>query len=256
MQPKILVTWKERNGSLIGIAHVIGPTGLEHRFAVAAPLKKIEAMCRAWAQKKEKELALRGSRVETAGFFSKIKRGFKKLGRKIAKSKILKTVRKIGRKIAKSKFVKGIVSVAAVVYPPIGAPAAAALAAANMTIDRVDAAKRAIKTAKRLGRKPPRKAVAELAKVQRIIKSAKKGVPRAKKMAKSLQIARRMQKNISKLAKRRPRPPSLRRRPAAPADAMRKLAMLKRRALMGDRTARQQLAGLKRLAQARRRRAA
>lgn len=265
--PRVLITWKERGDFLFGIAHVIGPRGVELRFAVRAPLKLIEAKCRQWYEKKQKEMLLRGG--AEVGFFGSIakavKRAAKKVGRaakKIAKSKILKTVRSVARKVVKSKITQGLVAATAVAFPAVGIPAAGALAAANMTIDRIDDAKRAIKTAKRLGRSVPAKAKQVLQQANRVVNAAKRGNPRAVKMAKSMQIARRYQKNVARLsaARNQARLAAKRRmlaargvRAPAPADAMRKLADLQRRALMGDRRAQQQLAGLRRMAAMRRR---
>lgn len=56
----------------------------------------------------------------------------------VAKSKLVKQIASTAKKVIKSKVTAGIISTMAVVYPPVGIPAAAAYAAANMALAAVE----------------------------------------------------------------------------------------------------------------------
>lgn len=73
--------------------------------------------------------------------------------KKVVNSKVGQTLKKadqLGRKVLKSKVTAGIVSAAAVIYPPVGVPAAAAYATANAVLAAVERAEKAKKTAQKI----------------------------------------------------------------------------------------------------------
>jgi hypothetical protein len=65
----------------------------------------------------------------------------------VAKSKLVKQIGETAKKVIKSKVTAGIVSTMAVVYPPVGIPAAAAYAAANVALAAIERGQAIKKTA-------------------------------------------------------------------------------------------------------------
>lgn len=65
----------------------------------------------------------------------------------VAKSKLVKQIADTSKKVIKSKVTAGIVSTMAVVYPPVGIPAAAAYAAANVALAAIERGQAIKKTA-------------------------------------------------------------------------------------------------------------
>jgi len=65
----------------------------------------------------------------------------------VAKSKLVKQIAETSKKVIKSKVTAGIVSTMAVVYPPVGVPAAAAYAAANVALSYIERGQAIKKTA-------------------------------------------------------------------------------------------------------------
>lgn len=87
-----------------------------------------------------------GCDIEIGGLGSWIKKAAKKTGI----SKIAKTIGKTANGIVRSKITGGIIAAAAVVFPPVGVPAAGAYAAANTALMLMDKANAVRKTASKL----------------------------------------------------------------------------------------------------------
>lgn len=108
------------------------------------------------------------------GAFGWLKKGFKKIGKGL-------------KSIVKSKYLKAGVAVLAVVYPPVGVPAAAAVASANVVIKAAEKGKPKAKdlikgTIAAAAAGDPD--AARAAKVMNIVAEARKGNPKAKEKIK------------------------------------------------------------------------
>jgi len=74
------------------------------------------------------------SDYDIGGIFGKIT----KAAKKVTKNKLVKQIAATTKKVVKSKITGGVVSALAVVYPPVGVPAAAAYAAANLALSHIE----------------------------------------------------------------------------------------------------------------------
>lgn len=73
-------------------------------------------------------------RQQVSGIFGDIGKWVNKVG----KSKIIRSISKGAKSVLKSKVVGGIVGAAAIVFPPVGLPAAAAYGAANIALSALE----------------------------------------------------------------------------------------------------------------------
>lgn len=76
--------------------------------------------------------------IEVGGWWKSLKKTVKRVG----KSKLLKSISRGVKVVLKSKAVAAMTAGVAVVFPPVGVPAAAALASANVALSAIDAADR------------------------------------------------------------------------------------------------------------------
>lgn len=91
------------------------------------------------------------------GFFDDIAAPFKSVAasaasivNKVGKSKLVSQVGNAVKDVVKSKVTGGILATAAIVFPPVGAPAVAAYVAANASLMAIDQAKSVVATAKKI----------------------------------------------------------------------------------------------------------
>lgn len=79
-------------------------------------------------------MAMARKRVLVSGIFGDIGKWVSKVGR----SKVIKSISKGASDVLKSKVTGGIIAATAVVFPPVGLPAAAAYAAANVALSAIE----------------------------------------------------------------------------------------------------------------------
>lgn len=109
----------------------------------------LKPIARQLARRARNQARIHGERITVGKFGDKFKRWVDKVGKsKLVKdiSKGVQQVGKIAKDVIKSPITKGIVGGVAAVFPPVGVPALAALATANVAISVVDQAGRVAKT--------------------------------------------------------------------------------------------------------------
>lgn len=139
-----------RKGSMwIGCAKVTGPYGVRN-FAVSLPITQADV-------ERAKRALVSGDSV--GWFGSDIIKGAGKglsavanAASKITKAKVVQKLGGIVKDVVKSDVTKFAVGAVAVAFPPVGVPAAAALATANTVLDSAEKADRYVGQAKNLGK--------------------------------------------------------------------------------------------------------
>lgn len=104
-------------------------------------IRPIAAALSKWHQKEHLRMG-----CEISGFPGSVWKAAKKIG----KSKLMKTIAKTTKSVIRSNVTKAVVATAAVVFPPVGVPAAAAYAGAAVTLDRIEQAEKIEHKAKQL----------------------------------------------------------------------------------------------------------
>jgi hypothetical protein len=82
--------------------------------------------------------------------FSSVAKSAAKMVNKVGKSKLVSQVGSAVKGVVKSKITGSILAGAAIAFPPVGAPAVAAYAAANAALGAVDSARGAVDTARKI----------------------------------------------------------------------------------------------------------
>jgi hypothetical protein len=203
--------WRREGHTLHAWAHVQAFGGAPHVVRAELDLRPILRM----RLERLKDHFGAATDADLFGFFS-----FKKLFKSVVdfgKSTIVQTVVDAAKTIVKSKIVGAAVAGLAVVFPPIGLPAAAIYAAGNLAVRALETAETVHDTAKGIleSGSPAGKAVvvAKTPQIKQAMKKAsfvrrtfsgiaaesKKGNPQAKAMAKAVSLIVRHRKREQKM---------------------------------------------------------
>ena len=206
--PDVRIRLRREGPWLVAVADVSGG-GKPIRLTARANLEKMERYVKArllklWNAIKQKVAV--GALEESAavGFFGFIKKAFKAVKnvvKKVANSNVVKAIRGAVKSVIKSKYVGYALSAAAVVFPPVGVPAAAAFYSAQKILKAAEAGGAAATKAVKM--------VGDLRKLSR--KPGQTGA-KARKALKVLQISKNWRDGI-KRARPRPRRPLVSTRP-------------------------------------------
>lgn len=135
LEPDIQIRFQHRGEWLVGVAQLQGH-GKPVTVRVRAHLPTIERALLRMLRR-----SLPPGAAQQVGFFGGLKKAFRKVKKavkKVAVNKVTKAVYKASRKVMKSPITKVALGAAAVVFPPVGIPAAAAFTAANGVLDQVE----------------------------------------------------------------------------------------------------------------------
>lgn len=133
-----------REGFMLkGVGHLVANGQAPVVFRSEVDLRPISAQLAAWHRRQHADP---GMMQRVSGFPGNMLSAVKKIG----KAKIVKAIGAGIKSVVKSKVTGGLVAATAVVFPPVGLPAAAAYATANEALDTIEKAEAVRRQAQKL----------------------------------------------------------------------------------------------------------